>query len=134
MHKVYGPHCAVNDNMVSASQIDVICESDDDEEQQEFGEEGGNNEEAHIYGITESAPHQSMGNQPSVLIEIPKHKRRSRQHGNRGGRTISRGRNQSSRQITQTPQRRAVMDTHLTNIDSYLATMQTPIQMLNARS
>ncbi|CAA7035409.1 unnamed protein product [Microthlaspi erraticum] len=24
MHKVYGPHCAVNDNMVSASQIDEI--------------------------------------------------------------------------------------------------------------
>ncbi|CAA7049781.1 unnamed protein product [Microthlaspi erraticum] len=75
-----------------------------------------------------------MGNQPSVPIEIPTHNRRSRQHGNRGGRTTNRGRNQSSRQTTQTPRRRAVMDTHLTNIESYLATMQTPIQMLNARS
>ncbi|CAA7057381.1 unnamed protein product [Microthlaspi erraticum] len=135
MHKVFGPHCVVNDYMVSASQIDEIVESDNDEEEQESGEDDDdNNEEGFTYGVPDSEPQQPMENQSSMPIEIPTHNRRSRQHGNRGGRTTNRGRNQSSRQTTQTPRRRAVMDTHLTNIESYLATMQTPIQMLNARS
>ncbi|CAA7017713.1 unnamed protein product [Microthlaspi erraticum] len=135
MHKVFGPHCVVNDYMVSASQIDEIVESDNDEEEQESGEDDDdNNEEGFTYGVPESQPQQPMENHSSVPIEIPTHNRRSRQHGNRGGRTTNRGRNQSSRQTTQIPRRRAVMDTHLTNIESYLATMQTPIQMLNARS
>ncbi|CAA7017813.1 unnamed protein product [Microthlaspi erraticum] len=111
------------------------CESDDDEEEQEFEKMMMIiMKKASLMVYRNQEPQQPMENQPSVPIEIPTHNRRSRQHGNRGGRTTNRGRNQSSRQTTQTPRRRAVMDTHLTNIESYLATMQTPIQMLNARS
>ncbi|CAL9243000.1 unnamed protein product [Arabidopsis halleri] len=132
MHKVFGPHCAVNDHMISASQIDEIDEEDDEEEQ-------GFEEEDDEDNFTETVPETQEATEnhpiaPSMPIEIPTHQRRSRQGGNRGGRNTSRGRGQSSRQTTQTPRRKALMDTHLMNIESYLSTMQNPIQMLNARN
>ncbi|EFH56950.1 predicted protein [Arabidopsis lyrata subsp. lyrata] len=79
MHKVFGPHCAVNDHMISASQIDEIDEEDDEEEQ-------GFEEEDDEDNFTETVPETQETTEnhlvaPSMPIEIPTHQRRSRQGG-----------------------------------------------------
>lgn len=81
MHKIFGPYCPINDNVISVSQIDVIVEDDDEEERklkEEDAEENFPDNVPETQGNCkfegEYQPPQPMRNPPtvpSIPVKIP---------------------------------------------------------------